>query len=72
MLPAEAFKPRSPPRAQNQGQQQFGSYQDEYYDDFYPEENQNTSYSSSNYEVIKFNIALFFFKIIFRVYHHWN
>ena len=55
MLPAEAFKPRSPPRTQNQGQ--YSSYHDDQYDDYYGRGNHNTAYgSSSNYEVI---IAVF-------------
>jgi len=49
MLPAEAFKPRSPPRTQNQGQ--YSSYHDDQYDDYYGRGNHNTAYgSSSNYE----------------------
>ena len=48
MLPPEAFKPRSPPRTQNQ--QQFGQY-DEYYDDYYGKGKQNTSFHGTNFEV---------------------
>ena len=52
MLPAEAFKPRSPSRSQLQEQQQqYSNYHDNFYDDYYGSGAQNTAYNSSNYEV---------------------